>query len=164
MSASVLESSLEIPGTRAARGHPLPRERALGYHAAVRPPEADRIVTRLPDLVNADAGLVRRGQRLTITFLLAVGDAEYLIHVTEGRLAAVERGPFLLRSWSFAVRAPADAWARFWQPTPEPGYHDVFAMKKLGAARVEGDLWPLMAHLRYVKDVLAAPRRTRATG
>ena len=81
-----------------------------------------------------------------------------------GRLAAVERGPFLMRSWSFAVRASADAWARFWQPLPEPGYHDLFAMKKLGVARVEGDLWPLMAHLRYVKDVLAAPRRALARG
>ena len=135
-----------------------------GYHVAVRPPEADQIVAGLPGLVNADDGLVRRGQRLTTTFLLAVDDAEYLIHVAEGRLAAVERGPFLLRSWSFAVRAPAEAWARFWQPLPEPGYHDLFAMKKLGVASVEGDLWPLMAHLRYMKDVLAAPRRGRVTG
>jgi hypothetical protein len=125
----------------------------------VRPPEVDQVVAELPDLVNADAGLVRRGQRLTTTFLLAVDDAEYLIHVAAGRLAAVERGPFLLRSWSFAVRASADAWRRFWQPLPEPGYHDLFAMKKLGVARIEGDLWPLMTYLRYVKDVLAAPRR-----
>ena len=28
----------------------------------------------------------------------------------------------------------------------------------IGVARVEGDLWPLMAHLRYVKDVLADAR------
>lgn len=126
-------------------------------------PEAEAIVARLPDLVNGDADLVRRGQRLTTTFLLAVDDAEYLVHVAAGRLAAVERGPFLLRSWSFAVRAPGEAWARFWQPVPEPGYHDLFAMKKLGVARVEGDLWPLMAHLRYLKDVLATPRRARAS-
>jgi hypothetical protein len=109
-------------------------------------PEVDRILTGLPDLVNADAGLVRRGQRLTTTFLLGVDDRDYLLRVVEGRLAAVERGPFLLRSWSFAVRAPADAWARFWEPLPPPGYHDLFAMKKLGAARIEGELWPLMAH------------------
>lgn len=130
----------------------------------MRPPEVDQVVAELPDLVNADAGLVRRGQRLTTTFLLAVDDAEYLIHVAAGRLAAVERGPFLLRSWSFAVRASADAWRRFWQPLPEPGYHDLFAMKKLGVARIEGDLWPLMTYLRYVKDVLAAPRRAGASG
>ena len=137
---------------------------ALGYHAAVHPLEADGILARLPDLVNADAGLVRRGRRLTTTFLLGVDDAEYLVHVAQGRLAAVERGPFLMRSWSFAVRAPTDAWARFWRPLPEPGYHDIFAMKKLGVARVEGDLWPLMAHLRYVKDVLAAPGRAGVRG
>jgi hypothetical protein len=136
----------------------------VGYHAGVHPSEVDRVITGLPDLVNAEAGLVQRGQRLTTTFLLAVDDTEYLVHVAAGRLGAVERGPFLMRSWSFGVRAPADAWVRFWQPVPEPGYHDLFAMKKLGVARVEGDLWPLMAHLRYVKDVLAAPRRARATG
>ena len=135
----------------------------MGYHAAVRQHECEALLPRLPDLVNADAGLVRRGQRLTTAFLLAVGDAEYLVHVAAGRLAAVERGPFLLRSWSFAVRAPADAWTRFWSPLPEPGYHDLFAMKKLGVARVEGDLWPLMAHLRYLKDVLAAPRRSEVS-
>jgi hypothetical protein len=130
----------------------------------VQPPDTDRVVSRLPDLVNADDGLVRRGQRLTTTFLLAVDDVEYLVHVAAGQLTAVERGPFLLRSWSFAVRASTDAWARFWQPLPEPGYHDLFAMKKLGVARVEGDLWPLMAHLRYVKDALAAPRRAHVMG
>jgi hypothetical protein len=130
----------------------------------VPPSEADRIVAALPDLVNADAGLVRRGRPLTTTFLLAVDDREYLVRVAEGRVMAVERGPFLLRSWSFAIRAPADAWTRFWQPLPEPGYHDLFAMKKLGVARVEGDLWPLMAHLRYVKDVLAAPREALRKG
>jgi hypothetical protein len=128
----------------------------------VRPAETEPAVARLPELVNADAGLVRRGQRLTTTFLLAVDDAEYLVHVAGGRIAAVERGPFLMRSWSFAIRASADAWARFWEPVPEPGYHDLFAMKKLGVATVEGDLWPLMAHLRYLKDVLAAPRPARA--
>jgi hypothetical protein len=42
---------------------------------------------------------------------------------------------------------------------PEAGYHDLFAMAKAGQARVEGDLQPLMANLRYVKDVLASPRR-----
>ena len=32
-------------------------------------------------------------------------------------------------------------------------------MAKLGHARIEGDLLPLMANLRYIKDVLEAPRR-----
>jgi hypothetical protein len=140
------------------------RDRPLRYDAAVNPSDPDPVLARLPELVNADAGLVRRGQRLTTTFLMAVDEREYLVHVAGGRVTALERGPFLMRSWTFAVRASAETWARFWQPSPEPGYHDLFAMKKLGVARVEGDLWPLMAHLRYVKDVLAAPRRAPAGG
>ncbi len=116
----------------------------------------------LPALVNGNADLLRRGRRLTTTFLVEVDDVPYLVSVVEGRIVALERGPFLMRSWTFALRAPAAAWLRFWEPLPAPGYHDLFAMKKLGVARVEGDLHPLMAHLRYVKDVLAAPRAVRA--
>ncbi|HSE95494.1 MAG TPA: hypothetical protein VLD61_06350 [Methylomirabilota bacterium] len=115
----------------------------------------------LPALVNADAGLVRRGRHLTTTFLVELGRTAYLVHVVEGRLARLDRGPFLMQAWSFAVRAPAEAWARFWEPVPVPGYHDLFAMTKAGVARVEGDLQPFLANLRYVKDVLAAPRGPR---
>lgn len=113
----------------------------------------------LPTLVNGNAALVRRGRYLSTTFLVEADEVSYLVRVREGQVAGVERGPFLMRPWTFAVRAPADAWRRFWRAVPEPGYHDVFAMKKLGVARVEGDLVPLMANLRYVQDVLAAPRR-----
>ena len=124
----------------------------------------DRIA-RLPDLVNGDEGIVRRGRFLTTTFLLGIDDVEYLVKVIEGRIASFERGPFLMRPWSFALRASAEAWQRFWEATPAPGYHDLFAMKKRGVARVEGDIVPLMTHLRYVQDVITAPRRAdRAHG
>jgi hypothetical protein len=116
------------------------------------------VLDRLPDLVNGDAALVRRGRYCSMTFLVEVGDIAWLVTVAEGRVTRVERGPFLLRAWSFAVRAPGDAWAKFWEPMPAPGYHDLFAMAKGGHARIEGDLVPLMANLRFVKDVLAAPR------
>jgi hypothetical protein len=119
-------------------------------------------ILSLPDLVNNDAALVRRGRYLTATFLVEAGDSQFLVRVVEGRIAAVEPGPFLMRSWTFAVRASDEAWQRFWEPVPAPGYHDLLAMKKLGAARIEGDLAPLMANLRYVKDVVAAPRRKRS--
>jgi len=117
------------------------------------------VLDGLPDLVNADASLVRRGRYCSLTFLVQVGDTAWLVTVHEGRITRVERGPFLMRAWSFAVRAPAEAWTKFWEPMPAAGYHDLFAMAKGGHATVEGDLVPLMAHLRYVKDVLAAPRR-----
>jgi hypothetical protein len=115
----------------------------------------------LADLVNDDAGLVRRGRYLSTTFLVEMGETAWLVTVAEGRIARVERGPFLMRRWSFAVRAPAEAWRRFWELVPAPGYHDLFAMAKAGHARIEGDLQPLMANLRYLKEVLEAPRGRR---
>jgi pimeloyl-ACP methyl ester carboxylesterase len=123
-----------------------------------------RALDLLADLVNRDAALVHRGRFLTTTFLLEAGDDAWLVRVTDGRLARVERGPFRLRSWTFAVRAPVATWLRFWDPVPEPGWHDVFALVKRGAARIEGDLQPFMANLAYVKGVLAAPRALAARG
>jgi hypothetical protein len=112
----------------------------------------------LPTLVNGNESLVRRGRYCSTTFLVDAGETSWLVSVHAGRVERVERGPFLMREWSFAVRAPMAAWRRFWEPVPAPGYHDLFAMAKAGHARVEGDLRPLMQHLRYLKDVLAAPR------
>ena len=123
---------------------------------------ADEVATelaRLPDLVNGNEALVRRGRTLNGEFMVAADDTSFHVVVHAGRIAAVERGPFRMRAWQFAIRAEADAWRRHWEPVPAPGFHDVIAMTRLGVARLEGNLQPLMAHLRYVKDVLAAPRR-----
>ena len=117
------------------------------------------MIERLFDLVNADAALVRRGRFLTTDFLLEVGDESYLISVQDGRIASVTRGPVLMRPWRFAIRASEDAWREFWRPLPRPGYHDLFALTRFGRARIEGDLQPLMANLRYIKEVLETPRR-----
>lgn len=121
-------------------------------------------IEHLPDLVNADLDLVRRGALMNETFLLGVDAVPYYVTVREGRIAALERGPALLRRWSFAVRASAEAWQRHWRSMPAPGDHDIFAMAKAGHAAIEGDLLPLMQHLRYVKEVLAAPRRLEGHG
>jgi hypothetical protein len=113
----------------------------------------------LPELVNGDPVLVRRGRFLSTRFLVAIGESEYLIDVRDGRIDRVERGPFVMPSWRFALRGSADAWRQFWQATPPPGYHDLFALSKRGLIAIEGDLHPLMANLLYIKVVLAAPRR-----
>ncbi len=115
----------------------------------------------LPALVNANTALVRRGRFLSDTFLTGTPDLPVYITVRHGIVEAVDTGPALMRSWTFAIRAEADAWRRFWGPMPPPGCHDLLAMARYGKARIEGDLQPLMANLRYVKEVLEAPRRAR---
>lgn len=116
------------------------------------------MIERLPELVNGDAALVRRGRWLNVEFLVEVGDEPWRVMVEAGKVAVLQGRP-LLRSWRFALRAPAAAWAEHWRPLPRPGFHDLFAMAKRGEAVIEGDLLPFMQNLRYVKDVMAAPRR-----
>ncbi len=116
------------------------------------------MIERLPELVNADAALVRRGRFMREEFLVAVGDEPWRVTVDAGKVSVLG-APRLLRSWRFALRASAEAWAEHWRPFPRPGFHDLFAMAKRGEAAIEGDLLPLMQNLRYVKDVLASPRR-----
>jgi len=116
------------------------------------------MIERLFELVNADAALVRRGRFLTTDFLVEVGDEAFLVSVQDGRIAGVTREGAPGRPWRFAIRASAEAWREFWQPVPRAGYHDLFALTRFGRARIEGDLLPLMANLRYVKEVLEKPR------
>ena len=116
------------------------------------------MIERLADLVNAQPALVRRGRFVTTTFLLQVGETPWLITVTQGRVTAVVKGPFVMANWTFALRAPADAWERYWRPIPEPGFHDLFALIKQRLLLAEGDLHPFMANLFYFKALLGSLR------
>jgi len=117
------------------------------------------VVESLPELVNRNAALLRRGQHLYIDILIEIGAVPYCVSIAGGRIARLDRGPLLMRSWTLAFRGPEDAWRQFWQPLPPPHFHDIFALAKSGRFRIEGDLQPLMANLLYFKEMLAAPRR-----
>ena len=90
------------------------------------------MIERIPDLVNADANLVRRGRFLSTTFLMEVGDKGYLVKIIEGRIVSVTPGPFVTPNYSFALRAPRDEWEMFWKTMPTPGHNDIFALFKRG--------------------------------
>ncbi len=117
------------------------------------------MIDRLADRVNADERLVARGRYVDTAFLMEIGDAQHLVHIRAGRVAAVTSGPLVMPRWTFALRAAPQVWERFWLPLPPPGYHDLFAMMKRRELRIEGDLYPFMSNLLYFKAVLAAPRR-----
>jgi len=119
----------------------------------------DRAMRALPEAAANDASLLRLGRWCTIDFLLGVGDVEYHLGIERGHVGAPVRGPLRMRAWAFAVRAEHDAWMRFWSPLPEPGYNDIFAMSSRGHARIDGDIGPLLEHLRYLKAIIALPGR-----
>jgi hypothetical protein len=112
----------------------------------------------LAERVNGDPNVVRRGKSVTTTFLIAIDTTDHLVRVVEGRIASITPGPFITPNYSFALRAPREAWEKLWSPKPIPGFTDIFALVKKKLLRIEGDLHPFMSNLLYFKGVLAAAR------
>ena len=116
------------------------------------------MIEALKERVNADEALVRRGRYLTTTFLLQVGEASWLISIFEGKIMSMTSGPLVMSSSSFALRAPAEEWAKFWLSRPPPGSNDVMALIRRRVLKAEGNLQIFMANLRYFKEALAKLR------
>ncbi len=133
----------------------------MAAQAAALDAGANRVASlfeRLPELVEANTDLVRRGRFLTTDFAIIVGTIPLLVHVESGRVTSVARGPFLLRPWTFSITAAPETWLALLKPVPDPGAHDLMALSKTGLARIEGNLQPFMANLQVIKDIVTAPR------
>jgi hypothetical protein len=116
------------------------------------------MIDTLKERVNGDEALVRRGRFLTTTFLLEAGSAAWLITIFEGRIVSVARGPFVMPSWSFALRTSQEEWEKFSSSQPPPGSNDLMALIKRRVLKAEGNLQIFMANLRYFKEALAKLR------
>ncbi len=91
--------------------------------------------------------------------VVGVGEAMFLLEFECGRLAACRRHAGLLVTYDFAVLGSEAAWNSLWSDPPPPGRQDLFGLYKTGEIRLEGRLEPFMAHLQYLKDLLASPRK-----
>ncbi len=116
------------------------------------------MIETLQARVNGDAGLVRRGRYLSTSFLLEVGQSAFLISIHEGRIVSVAKGPLVMPSSAFALRASEQEWQKFWSPRPPPGSNDLLALIKRRVLRADGNLQIFMSNLRYFKEVLAKLR------
>ena len=115
-------------------------------------------IEQLSELANSDPWLTHRGRFLDVSLMLEVGDDQYLIRIHEGHVDSVERGPFVMPGWTFALQASSRDWSTFWSAAPPPGYHDLVAMMKFKRLRLAGDPYPFMTHIRYFKDLLGRLR------
>ena len=71
---------------------------------------------------------------------------------------SITRGPFVMASSAFALRASEQEWGKFWSRRPPPGSNDLMALIKRRALKAEGNLQIFMANLRYFKEALAKLR------
>jgi hypothetical protein len=133
-------------------------------HTSVPSSESERELSErfqrlVPHSVNADRHLVWRGRTLNADCLIQIGSTGFLLRIDAGRIRKCRTELPLLCSWDLAVRGSLEAWAALWQDPPPPGWHDIFALSKLGEMSFEGNLQPFLAHLQYFKDVLTFPRK-----
>lgn len=106
--------------------------------------------------------LQRLGRLVQDTVLIRLDDGqEWFLHYRDGRIDRIENGPSRKTPWRFGIVTDRAALDAFWQPVPEPGFHDLFGLAKIGRARVEGDILALVKALRFHKEVLALPRGAR---
>ena len=116
------------------------------------------LIESLPAKVNGSERLVWRGRHVSVTFLIQADMHFYAVQIEQGRILRVARVESDNKAWAFALRASQASWDLFFSSLPPPGFHDLMAMLKLKHLKMEGDLYPLMSHLLYFKDVLASVR------
>ena len=115
------------------------------------------MIDALPDLVNGNAALVRRGRWTDADMLLAIGERECIVAIRAGRVSV---SPVTLRvvPHDFAIRGTEEAWRAFWSPVPPPRHHDLSALIREGKMRFEGNLDLMMANFLYLKLMLETLR------
>ena len=105
--------------------------------------------------------LHRLGALFSDTVLIKVDGREYYLVFEKGRIDRVVEGPSKRTPYRFGFVTDAAALEAFWTPTPAPGFHDIFAMVKIGRAEIVGDMLLLVKNLRFFKEVIALPRTAK---
>jgi hypothetical protein len=80
------------------------------------------MLERLPELVNADDRLVRRGRYVTGTVRVDVGDDTHYLDIVAGRVTHMRAGPLVMPTTRLVLRSSRPEWEAFWEPRPRPGH------------------------------------------
>ncbi|MFB9947962.1 hypothetical protein ACFFP0_03830 [Rhizobium puerariae] len=113
---------------------------------------------RMKSRLNETPHLLRLGRLFSETVLIEISGEEFYLTFRDGRLEAIVEGPSRKTPWRFALRTDAEALAKFWEPRPSPGFHDIFGLVKIGRGRIDGDILVLVKNLRFFKEFMALAR------
>jgi hypothetical protein len=109
---------------------------------------------RFREQANSDRLLARFGAGSSFAVLLRWNADEYLIRFRDGKIDAVQTGPFVMPQCDFALAGSAEVWRRFTQPHPAPRDQDLFAFFRRGELVLTGDARKFFAHLLCLKIAL----------
>lgn len=116
----------------------------------------------LPARAAAAPGLARWGRHLTADVLVEAAERAWILAIRDGVLTSAGPAPAIMPRFDLALRFAPDGLARFLATPPPPGWHDLMALMRHGALRVEGNIQPFMAHLFWFKGIFALLREDAA--
>lgn len=109
-----------------------------------------RWIERWQNMVNRDSVARLLGRHFTADVMLEFGSNAYVVSFQDGELTRVQHEIGAETTYQFALRAPAETWAKFVQPVPPPMYNDIIAMSHSlhGRLKIEGDVKVMWQNLR----------------
>lgn len=119
-------------------------------------------LTQLQRKLEATPHLHRIGALFSDTVMIKVDDTTYFLVFDAGHLVEIIDGPSKKIPYQFAFVTDLAALTEFWSPYPKPGFHDIFAMVKVGRADIQGDILRLVKNLRFFKEFMALGRKATA--
>jgi len=116
-------------------------------------------LTQFRDRVNADPEMSVIGDWFTTAFSLTCGDRRCIVRFDRGRLVETMTSPKIDVRCAFGFRASEEIWSKFLSPSPEPLYHDFFAMlMRVPGFVLEGDTLAAMQNARALHRAMNVMR------
>jgi hypothetical protein len=116
-------------------------------------------LTQVQSRINDDAEMGVIGDWFTVAMSLSSDNERCVLRFERGRLVQTISTPRLDTPCAFGFRASADIWRRFFANSPEPLYHDIFAMlMRVPGFVLEGDTLVAMQHARALHRAMRVMR------
>ena len=116
-------------------------------------------LARFKDRVNADPEMAVVGDWFTTALSLSCGDRRCIVRFEKGKIVDATAAPRIDVRCAFGFRASEEIWSKFLSPTPEPLYHDFFAMlMRVPGFVLEGDTLAAMQNARALHRAMNVMR------
>jgi len=112
----------------------------------------------LAQALDGNPALARRNTFAKLTIAAIVGNDTWTIRLGGDPIEVEKRAP---ANADITLSAPAEAWARYAEPTPPVGYQSLNGMMRVGHLSVSGNMLAFGRHLGLIEQVFAAVRGPR---
>jgi pimeloyl-ACP methyl ester carboxylesterase len=104
--------------------------------------------------LNADPEFRLAGRFFSKDILIAAGDYQCIVTVSDGLVTEIKLNPTFVNPWSFCIKASTDAWEKFLRPIPPPYFTDLYGCIARRHFEVGGDIEAAFAHFWAVSRML----------